>query len=148
MRLDVNEGQQIVFATVLSPDGQMQVGVFAAPRLENIWDEVRKEIAASLIEQGGTASEEEGAHGPEVVGTIVLPDGKAPVRFIGVQGPRWFLRAMLVGEAAKDQAKAAPFEEAFKNIVVVRGSEPLPVREPVPLTLPKEVVAAAQPDED
>jgi hypothetical protein len=34
--------------------------------------------------------------------------------------------------------KAAPFEDALRAIVVVRGSEPLPVREPVPLELPKE----------
>ena len=58
------------------------------------------------------------------------------MRFIGIDGPRWFLRAMLVGAVATDAAKARPFEDALRNVVVVRGNEPLPVREPVPLQLP------------
>ena len=32
-------------ATLAGPDGTMQLGVFAAPRNEGIWDEVRAEIA-------------------------------------------------------------------------------------------------------
>jgi hypothetical protein len=63
-----------------------------------------------------------------------------PVRFLGVDGPRWFLRAMLVGPIAVDAEKAAPFEDALRAVVVVRGNEPLPVREPVPLQLPKEAL--------
>ena len=35
------------------PRGTMQVGVFAAPRNEGIWDEVRAEIAASMAQQRG-----------------------------------------------------------------------------------------------
>ena len=61
-----------------------------------------------------------------------------PVRFLGIDGPRWFLRAMLMGPIAVNAPKAAPFEDALRAIVVVRGGEPLPVREPVPLQLPKE----------
>jgi hypothetical protein len=64
------------------------------------------------------------------------------VRFVGVDGPRWFLRAMMVGAIAQDRSKAARFEDALRNVVVVRGNDPLPVRDPVPLQLPKEIVAA------
>ena len=62
-----------------------------------------------------------------------------PARFIGVDGPRWFLRAMLVGPVAADAAKARAFEEALRGVIVVRGNDPLPVREPVPLQLPSGV---------
>ena len=71
-----------------------------------------------------------------------------PVRFVGVDGPRWFLRAMLAGAPATEDAQAKPFLDTFRGVVVVRGSEPLPVRDPVPLQLPKEaaeqVAAAAE----
>jgi hypothetical protein len=141
LQVEVNEQQQVVSASLTSPvAGTMQIGLFAAPRNEGIWDEVRAEIAASMAEQRGKPADREGgAFGTELTGTLPAENGRAPVRFIGVDGPRWFLRAMIVGAAA-DPARAGEFEEAFRQIVVVRGSEPLPVREPVPLTLPKDVV--------
>jgi Protein of unknown function (DUF3710) len=149
LRLDVNEAQQVVSATLASADGQMQLGVFAAPRNEGIWDDVRDEIRQSLASQGGsTADEPDGPFGPELRGTLKGPEGSMPVRFVGIDGPRWFLRAMLVGPIAVNATKAAPFEDALRAIVVVRGSEPLPVREPVPLQLPKEAadqLGAGQP---
>ena len=123
----------------------MQLGVFAAPRIEGIWDEVREEIATSMREQRGKpADRADGAFGTELTGTLPADGGRMPVRFIGVDGPRWFLRAMLVGGPA-DPGQAEAFEEVLRNVIVVRGNEPLPVREPVPLTLPKDVVL---PDEE
>jgi hypothetical protein len=65
------------------------------------------------------------------------------VRFIGVDGPRWFLRGMFVGDIASQAVKAEPFERVLRQIVVVRGSQPLPVREPVVLELPKEAIPTA-----
>jgi hypothetical protein len=139
MRLDMNEGQQVVAVTLVTRDGQMQLGVFAAPRNEGIWDDVRREIRDSIASQRGQAKDRgDGPFGAELVGTLKGDAGNAPVRFIGVDGPRWFLRGMLLGPAATEAAKAHPFEEAFRNTVVVRGSDPLPVREPVPLHLPRE----------
>ena len=67
-----------------------------------------------------------------------MPGGLTPVRFLGVDGPRWFLRAMLAGAPAMEDEQARPFLDAFRGVVVVRGTDPLPVRDPVPLQLPKE----------
>jgi hypothetical protein len=142
MRLELNEAQQVVAVTLVCPDGHMQLGVFAAPRSEGIWDDVRSEIAASLHAQRGTAKERlDGPFGTELVGRAPNGEGGGlvPVRFIGVDGPRWMVRAMLVGRIATDAAKASPFEQVIRDVVVVRGNEPLPVREPVPLTLPKGI---------
>jgi hypothetical protein len=141
VRLELNEAQQVVAVTLVCPDGHMQLGVFAAPRSEGIWDDVRAEIAASLHAQRGTAKERlDGPFGVELVGRAP-GDGNAlvPVRFIGVDGPRWMLRAMLVGRIATDAAKAEAFEQVMRDVVVVRGADPLPVREAVPLTLPKGI---------
>jgi hypothetical protein len=142
VRVDINEEQQVISATLAAADGTMQLGVFAAPRNEGIWDEVRAEIAESLnAQRRSTAAEQDGAFGVELHGNIPEEGGKGlvPVRFIGVDGPRWFLRAMLAGPVAADDAKASAFEDALRNVIVVRGTEPLPVREPVQLRLPTGV---------
>ena len=138
IRVEVGEDGQVVGVTMLNPTGQMQLGVFAAPRKDGIWDEVRAEIKASLSSQGGTVSEQDGEFGTELAGRLPVPGGLTPVRFLGVDGPRWFLRAMLAGAPAMDDEQARPFLDAFRGVVVVRGNDPLPVREPVPLQLPKE----------
>jgi hypothetical protein len=64
-----------------------------------------------------------------------------------VDGPRWFLRAMLAGAPAEDERSAGLFLDVFRNVVVVRGADALPVRDPVPLQLPREAaeqIAAEQ----
>lgn len=140
IRVDVNEAQQVIAATLAAPDGTMQLGVFAAPRNEGIWDEVRAEIAASLnAQRKQSALEKDGPFGTELHGALPAEGGVVPVRFVGVDGPRWFLRGLIAGPIAAEPAKAAVFEEALRQVVVVRGSEPLPVREPVPLQLPGDV---------
>jgi Protein of unknown function (DUF3710) len=142
VRLDLNEAQQVMSATLAGADGTMQLGVFAAPRNEGIWDEVRVEIAESLNSQRrGSTSEADGPFGPELRTTLPADGGKGtvPARFIGVDGPRWFVRALLAGPVAADPVKAKPFEDAFRGCVIVRGVEPLPVRDPVPLRLPADL---------
>jgi hypothetical protein len=142
VRLELNEAQQVIAVTLAGPDGTMQVGVFAAPRNEGIWDDVRAEIAASMNAQRGQAKERHGGpFGTELTGKLAGDTGGSmPVRFIGVDGPRWFLRAMLVGQVATEAVKSARFEQALRQVVVVRGNEPLPVRDPVPLRLPTDAV--------
>ncbi len=138
IRVEVGEDGQVAGVTLLNPNGQMQLGVFAAPRNEGIWGEVRAEIKASISSQGGTVSEQDGEFGSELTGRLPVPGGLTPVRFLGVDGPRWFLRAMLAGAPALQDDEAKPFLDTFRSLVVVRGTEPLPVREPVPLQLPRE----------
>ncbi len=141
LRLEMNEAQEVIAVTLAAKEGHMQLGVFAAPRNEGIWDEIRAEIKDSINSQKGAAKEvTEATFGTELTGRLPGEGGgQVPVRFIGVDGPRWFLRAMLVGAPATDKAKAARFEDALRQVVVVRGVEPLPAREPVPLRLPKEL---------
>ena len=138
LRLEVNPAQQVVAVVVAGPHGHVQLGVFAAPRTEGIWGEVREEIRGSLAAQGGNPVERDGDWGTELSGSIATGKAKVPVRFVGVDGPRWFLRAMFVGAVANDRTKAAPLERILRNVVVDRGSEPLPVREPVPLQMPRD----------
>ncbi len=147
VRVDINEAQQVISATLAGAEGTMQLGVFAAPRNEGIWDEVRAEIGQSLNQQRkNSAIEHDGPFGTELRGSVPGEGGRGsvPVRFLGVDGPRWFLRAMLAGPVAQDDAKATPFLDALRDVVVVRGVDPLPVREPVPLQLPDGVELPGQ----
>ena len=144
VRVDVNPEGEVVAATLVHQGSSMQVNVFAAPKRSGIWDEVRAEIAMSLVGAGGQAKDVEGPHGPEVFAAVpVQGGGAAPARFIGVDGPRWFVRALLTGPAAQARAVAAPLEQALRDVVVVRGSEAMAVRDPLPLHLPKEVAEQA-----
>jgi len=144
VRVDVNAEGEVVAATLVRGQSTMQVNVFAAPKRSGIWDEVRAEISAALVGGGGRAHEVEGPYGVELQGAVpVQTGGFAPARFVGVDGPRWFLRALLTGPAALDRVTAAPFESALRDVVVVRGSEAMAVRDPLPLRLPREVAEQA-----
>lgn len=152
VRVDLTPEGEVVAATLVRADSTMQVGAFAAPRTEGIWSEVREEIRASLRDSGGSTQEGDGPFGPELraaVPTEAAGQGVvlAPARFLGVDGPRWFLRALLTGPAALDDEVAAPFEQAFREVVVVRGTEPMAVRDPLPLRLPPEAQQVDEPDE-
>ena len=153
VRVDVDDEGQVVAATLVQGGAAMQVNAFAAPRSEGIWGEVLEEIAGSLSAGGGTAETVEGTYGPELHARVPTqaPGGgivMAPARFVGVDGPRWFLRALLTGPAATDAAAAAPLEEALRAVVVVRGADPMAVRDPLPLRLPAEALAPQAQAED
>lgn len=142
LRMQVDEQSGAVRAVMLAgADGAMEFQAFAAPRNGDLWDEVRPQIAADITRRGGTAAEREGRFGTELVCQVQvqLPDGKTgtqPSRIIGVNGPRWMLRASLLGRPALAPEESQEWEDALAQIVVRRGSEAMPVGEPLPVRLP------------
>lgn len=147
LRLEVEEATQRVVAVTMDLAGSsLQLQAFAAPRSEGLWDEIREQIGQSVGSQGGQVDEIEGHFGIELVAKLPAGDGSEGyrvARFIGVDGPRWFLRGVLGGEAALDRAAAAGLEELFRQIVVVRGENPMPPRDLLQLRLPKDTAATA-----
>jgi hypothetical protein len=156
LRLEVEQdSQNVVGVTAVLGESAVQLQAFAAPRRDGIWGEIRTEIAASITGQGGTADLTSGPFGAELQARIPGqgPDGRtifSPARFIGVDGPRWFLRAVLSGRAAIDQDAASPLLEVVSATVVVRGDEAMAPRELLALKLPDQPVPAAEdvPDDD
>lgn len=143
LRLEVEEGTKRVVAIGLDyANSTLQVQPFAAPRTSGLWHEIRAQIADQIARQGGTTTVREGAFGPELLAQIPVAaaEGQAGhmrlARFIGVDGPRWFLRGVIAGEAAVDPTAAAQVEDLFRSIVVVRGSTPMPPRDLIPLRMP------------
>jgi hypothetical protein len=143
LRLEVEEGTKRVVAVGLDyANSTLQVQPFAAPRTSGLWHEIREQIADQIARQGGTTTVREGSFGPELLAQIPVTtaDGQAGqmrlARFIGVDGPRWFLRGVIAGEAAADPTAAAKVEDLFRSIVVVRGNTPMPPRDLIPLRMP------------
>jgi Protein of unknown function (DUF3710) len=123
---------------------------FAAPRNSGLWNEIRAQIIDQIHKQGGTTRLAVGTFGPEVLAQIpVTVPGEAPsmrlARFVGVDGPRWFLRGVIAGEGLVNAAAAVQIEELFRSIVVVRGSTPMPPRDLIPLHMPVSSLDAAEP---
>jgi len=144
LRLEVEEEtQNVVGVTAVLGDSAVQLQVFAAPRSEGIWDDIRTEIAASITSQGGTADKTTGPLGTELRAQMPSrgPDGRtvfSPVRFVGVDGPRWFLRAVISGPAAVDESAASDLLDVVRETVVIRGDEAMAPRELLSLKLPEQ----------
>lgn len=144
-------------ATVVHGPSRVRLSAFAAPRSSGVWDDIRSEISAEVTKVGGTAKEVDGPFGTEILTTIPtkLPDGRQAVqvqRFAGVDGPRWFLRAVFSGpevvsaagiavpggqdDLGADPDRLTALEDVVRGCVVVRGAQARPPREPLPLQLP------------
>lgn len=148
LRVGLDSAGRVVSVSVHRSGSAMQVGAYAAPRDGAVWPDLRPELAQSISSQGGRAREVEGPFGPELATELAPPRtgakdaakvGNRAARFVGVDGPRWFVRAVLTGPAATDEAAAEPLLATLREVIVVRGSEPKPVREPLPLKLPAEM---------
>jgi len=143
VRLEVSEQQQVMAITVVLGQSAIQLQAFAAPRSEGIWTDVRDEIAMEVTKQGGVVDKGVGSFGPELRARVPvrLPEGNQGVqvvRFLGADGPRWFLRAVISGQAAVQAEAAAMVEQVFRNVVVVRGTQAMAPRDPIPLRLPPQ----------
>lgn len=145
LRLEVEESSQRVVAVGLDYAGSsLQVQPFAAPRSTGLWHEIRRQIAEQIAKQGGTTQLSVGPFGPELLAEIPAaapgqPGSKRHARFIGVDGPRWFLRGVISGDAVVKPEAASRIEDLFRSIVVVRGNTPMPPRDLIPLSVPQSL---------
>ena len=154
LRLEVEEKTQRVVAVTLDLEGSsLQLQAFAAPRSESLWDDIRGQIGKSVGSQGGTVDEIAGVFGTELLAKVPAQaqdgsKGYRVARFVGVDGPRWFLRGVFGGPAALNPEAAKPLETVFRNVVVVRGEQPLPPRDLLQLRLPRDASPLPQRTEE
>jgi hypothetical protein len=147
LRLEIEEGTKRVVAVSIDYAGStLQVQPFAAPRTSGLWNEIRAQIIEQLRTQGGETQERDGVFGREVVAKIPVTGGDAGAtriaRFVGVDGPRWFLRGVIAGRGAIEPEAAQAIDDVFRSIVVVRGTTPMPPRDLIPLQVPQGAQAA------
>ncbi|MCK2217544.1 DUF3710 domain-containing protein [Actinomadura sp. ATCC 31491] len=136
-------GDQHVGVVVIHGESTLQLQALAAPRSSGLWDEVKTKIRAQAKE----LEEREGPFGAELAGELPTDAGPRPARYLGVDGPRWFLLAVISGPGAHDEAVAGAFVDFVKDVVVVRGDEPMAREEPIPLRRPNEQAGGDGPEE-
>lgn len=142
LRLQVDETTGEVQSVMLaSADGAVELRAFAAPRGGDLWSDVRPRIAADMAQHGGVATEREGRFGTELVCQLSVTRGDGttgtqPSRIIGINGPRWMLRATLLGRPATDPDGSAAWEDTITRVAVRRGGAAMPVGDLLPVTLP------------
>ena len=139
--------QHGAWVTVRHGESEMQLQAFAAARRGALWDDVRAEIADEVRRAGGESEDRPGPFGIELMARVPaepgLPaSGLQLVRFVGVDGPRWFLRGLFTGPAGVGDVTASTLEEVLRDVVVVRGEHPVPPREILELRLPPEAQQA------
>lgn len=143
IRLDVNESTKKVLSVTLEiAESALQLQAFAAPRSSGLWHEIREQLADQIEKQGGRTTVVESDLGPQLFAELPVAEGsntgKRPVKFVGIDGPRWFLRAMVSGKAVSDETAWAAIEKVLRSLIVVRGNNPLPPKELLPLMVPSQ----------
>jgi hypothetical protein len=135
LRVETEEGTGTVTgATVVIADSAMQLSVFAAPRSSGIWQDVLGQLRSTLTSQGATSDVVAGEFGPEVTGRV----GGQELRFIGINGPRWFLRAVLHGPAATEGSASEQMRTILRGCIVARDNTPMAPGDPLPLRISAE----------
>ena len=149
VQVQADQATGVVTALTFAQSGAaVQVQPYAAPKSGGMWDEVRGQIKGSITKSGGLVEEVAGPVGVELQSQVTGADGAMqPARFAGIEGPRWFVRAVFLGAAVKAGEAATTLEGMVRNLVVVRGGDAMAVGAPIPMKLPNAPAApAALPD--
>ncbi|MDP9807128.1 hypothetical protein J2S70_001710 [Trueperella bonasi] len=142
LQFSLDRKRRQVLGIVFSKNNSaLQLQVFSSPRSRDIWDEVRRDMQTSIAKQGGSSQEAQGEFGTELRANMPVANSKnvAPYRFIGIDGPRWLLRATIYGRAGSDDEAAKEMYDIIKDVVVHRGQTPHPPRELLPLEIPQQI---------
>jgi len=140
------DSRRLVALTLQTEASMLQISLFSAPKNNTVWLEVLELLTSSLESQNAKVESIVGSFGSELLVTMDVPISDVGtvserIRFIGVDGPRWLLRGSITGEAVTNLTEQAEIERIFRSVIVDRGSEALPPRELVPLTMPAGNIA-------
>jgi hypothetical protein len=144
LKAEVEETTGLVVAITIEHKGSnLQLQAFAAPKSSGLWTEIREQLKASFVSQNAAVEERIGTFGPELVANVlqaglgVRLGAHRIARFIGVDGPRWFLRGIITGPAATEPVSGFEIDEVFRGVIINRGDSPIPPRDLLPLTIPE-----------
>ncbi len=146
------ESNEPAAVTLVHGQGAVQVRAFAAPRTGGAWEDVLADLRTEITEGGGSPDESTGPFGTQVLAAVTGQDEQGnqvvqPIRFVGVDGPRWLLQGVFFGEGT-DPERAGNLESIFRSLVVVRGDTAMPVGAMLPLSLPEQVPGQVEESSD
>ena len=140
IRLEVREDDQSVLSVdVLHNDLTLQVMPYAGPRGSGIWDEVSSALAEAIATDGGPSAPYPSGYGTQLLASLKNEGSSVQARFLGFDGPRWFVRAVISGPLAHDDQAVQPFLDVINQVVVVRDDLARPMQEPLELSLPSDL---------
>lgn len=143
------DSQDIGSVVLVAENAALELRAFAATRSGGLWEEVRDDLILEVARLEGECEQVDGPFGPELRIKVpaVLPDGQEgfqPSRIVGVEGPRWLLRATFLGDAGLNPSDDGLLMDTLRDVIVVRGAEPRIPREALLLTLPSNVTVISQ----
>jgi hypothetical protein len=124
---------------LITEESGLELRAFADARSGGLWDDVRADLELETMRLDGECEEVDGPFGAElrVRIPVELPDGEPgfqPSRIVGIEGPRWMLRATFLGREALEPDDDSVLMRALRDVIVVRGDEPMAPREALLIT--------------
>ena len=133
LRLKANsQTGDVLGATITYKSSSLELEPFAAPKSLGLWDEVR----ADLLKANPSCKEVDGVFGKELTLPVKVKGKNLLTRVVGIDGPRWMLRGIFSGPAAKGGKEKDVLDGYLADLVVSRGDEPLAPRDLVPMHAP------------
>jgi hypothetical protein len=143
MPTDDDEGS-IGSVVLVTEESGLELRAFADARSGGLWDDVRADLVTEAERLEGTAESVDGPFGTElrIEVPVTLPDGEAgfqPTRIVGIEGPRWMLRATFLGKEALEPTDDSLLMQALRDVIVVRGDDPRAPRDALLLTIGEDL---------
>jgi hypothetical protein len=147
MQLDEQSGQGLSVIIGVGQAG-IQIMAVAAAKSTPLWPSMIDSLAADAAARGGSTERTKGPFGEALKVTlpVVMADGRQGVQpslMLGVDGPRWLLRASLLGAATKDRAARNLMLGLLRDCVVVRGAGPMAPGDVIALRPPEALLKAS-----
>lgn len=140
LEMPVDQNEDIGSVVLLADNAALELRAFAATKSGGLWDEVRDDLILEVERLNGQCEQVEGPFGPELHVRVPVDidgeEGFQPSRIVGIEGPRWLLRATFLGDAGLNPSNEGILMEALRDVIVVRGDEPRLLRESLLLTPP------------
>ena len=145
LQMPVDDDQGTIGSVVLVTENSgLELRAFADARSGGLWDAVRADLEEEAKHLDGEAQQVDGPFGAElhIKVPVSLPDGEdgfQPTRIIGIEGPRWMLRATFLGQEALEPSDDSLLMQALHDVVVVRGDEPRAPRDALLVTIGEDL---------
>ena len=145
LQMPVDDDQGTIGSVVLVTENSgLELRAFADARSGGLWDAVRADLEDEAKRLDGEAQQVDGPFGTElhIKVPVTLPEGEdgfQPTRIIGIEGPRWMLRATFLGQEALEPTDDSLLMQALHDVVVVRGDEPRAPRDALLITIGEDL---------
>lgn len=153
LQMPADDDQGTIGSIVLvTEESGLELRAFADARSGGLWDAVRSDLVEEAERLDGEADQVDGPFGTElhVKVPVTTPDGEEgfqPTRIIGIEGPRWMLRATFLGQEALEPDDDSLLMKALHDVVVVRGDEPRAPRDALLISIEEDLEPVADSDD-